>query len=623
MGKRKKKKKKPETEKPERPSVEPVADQPDLSALDSPSTSPLASTSAVQAASSQLSSGQSMTTSAAEKNTANVNATNAPTAHPRRFTRYVSFALLLAIIVVLGIFFYQVMSRFIVPLFLSALLVVIFRPLHQKIHQRVGGRDQLAAGLTTLSILLAVLVPLAGLVFLAATEGKDLMQQFNSAKIIDDISHVRTNLGLDMPSAREFRQVETKLASSFSKTIADRDELENQSTSLFEVTEETISIARQQDLPWPVQPPQPPADDDPNVVAETEVQVDPDKPVLQQKWEAYVIHLQETKALQRDIADLVRQSDSEFDPESSAEINGQKHAKIHQYQKTVGLTATSFLDFKYQLLGGRSKAMVVEAVNPSSTELKSRTDEALNYLSDSLLALGGSISAFLGNMAFGGVIMVIGLYFFLLDGPGMVEALKGLSPIDDEHEQELVSEFGRVSRAVVVATLLSALVQGLLAGLGFWVCGLESIFMLTLLSAVLAMVPFVGAAAVWIPCALYLYFIENNLTAAIGLAIYGAAVISMADNLIKPWILHGQSNLHPLLALLSVLGGVAVLGPIGILIGPMIVAFLQTLLKILQREMNMLDLQSAQDANNATSGSSSPRVALASGGGTDSPAAST
>ena len=72
---------------------------------------------------------------------------------------------------------------------------------------------------------------------------------------------------------------------------------------------------------------------------------------------------------------------------------------------------------------------------------------------------------------------------------------------------------------------------------------------------------------------------------------YGDAVVSMADNLIKPLILHGQSNLHPLLALLSILGGVTALGPIGLLVGPMVVAFLQTLLKILQRELNSMEAQ--------------------------------
>ena len=150
---------------------------------------------------------------------------------------------------------------------------------------------------------------------------------------------------------------------------------------------------------------------------------------------------------------------------------------------------------------------------------------------------------------------------------------------------------------MVVATLLSALVQGLLAGIGFYFVGLDSIILLTVLSAVLAMVPFVGAAAVWVPCSLYLFFFQNNVPAAIGLAVYGVAIISMADNVIKPYVLHGQSNLHPLLALLSVLGGVATLGPIGILIGPMVVAFLQTLLKILQREMRDLDQMPALATN--------------------------
>lgn len=76
------------------------------------------------------------------------------------------------------------------------------------------------------------------------------------------------------------------------------------------------------------------------------------------------------------------------------------------------------------------------------------------------------------------------------------------------------------------------------------------------------------------------------------LAIWGAAVVSTIDNLIKPLILHGQSNIHPLFALLSVLGGGSALGPIGILVGPMVVAFLQTLLTILQRELRELDTQS-------------------------------
>ena len=82
---------------------------------------------------------------------------------------------------------------------------------------------------------------------------------------------------------------------------------------------------------------------------------------------------------------------------------------------------------------------------------------------------------------------------------------------------------------------------------------------------------------------------EGRLGASLVLAVYGTAVISAADNFIKPMVLHGQSNLHPLLALLSVLGGIQALGPIGIVVGPMVVVFLQTTLKILQRELLSID----------------------------------
>jgi predicted PurR-regulated permease PerM len=202
-----------------------------------------------------------------------------------------------------------------------------------------------------------------------------------------------------------------------------------------------------------------------------------------------------------------------------------------------------------------------------------------------MLSIGGATTAFAGKLILGVVITVVAVYFFLLDGPQMIGTFMQLSPLDDRYETELLGEFDRISRAVVLATLLSAAAQGLLAGLGYWVAGMQSLFLLMLLTTVMALVPFVGAASVWISASLWLYFYEERTVAAVALAIYGAAIVSMADNVIKPLVLHGQSRLHPLLALLSVLGGVQALGPIGILVGPMVVVFLQTLLNILHREM--------------------------------------
>ncbi len=189
------------------------------------------------------------------------------------------------------------------------------------------------------------------------------------------------------------------------------------------------------------------------------------------------------------------------------------------------------------------------------------------------------------GVLFGLAIMAIALYYFLVDGPKMIDTAMRLSPLDDRYEQQLIQQFGMISRAVVLSTLLSAAAQGLLAGLGYWIVGLHATFLLMVATGVLAMVPFVGAAAVWIPCALWLWLWEDRLGAALFLAIYGGAVVSMADNVIKPFLLAGRANLHPLLALLSVLGGVQALGPIGIIVGPMAVSFLQALLIMLRTEL--------------------------------------
>lgn len=133
----------------------------------------------------------------------------------------------------------------------------------------------------------------------------------------------------------------------------------------------------------------------------------------------------------------------------------------------------------------------------------------------------------------------------------------------------------------------------MLAGLGLWLAGFSSVFLMMVAAMLLSMVPFVGPPAVWVPAVLWLYFYEGRTGAAIALAIYGAVIISTVDNIIKPAVLHGRSNLHPLLALLSVLGGVQAMGPIGIFIGPMAVAFLQTLLNLVHDEWEAMKAKDA------------------------------
>jgi predicted PurR-regulated permease PerM len=237
------------------------------------------------------------------------------------------------------------------------------------------------------------------------------------------------------------------------------------------------------------------------------------------------------------------------------------------------------------MLGNSFVTQLKMVANPSDSEIQSLVQGAQSFLEPRLLPLTKMAGAFLFQMGIGVVILVVALYFFFADGNSMIESLMRLSPLDDTYERKLLLQFDQTSRAVVLASVLSALAQGVLAAIAFWFVGLPSVILLFLATSFMALVPFLGAASVWVPCAIYLATVEQRVGAAIGLAIFGGAVISSIDNVIKVFVLQGRSQIHPLLALLSVLGGLQVFGPIGILVGPMVVVFLQTLLEILKHEL--------------------------------------
>ncbi len=480
--------------------------------------------------------------------------------------RYVSFGVLIAVILLLGFVFYRVMAGFLLPLFLAALLVVIFRPVHRWTLEKIQGRQKLAALLTTLIIMLIVLLPLLLLIVFAAAESRAMVRKIDQASIGQKFTQLRSQLNLDLPAAEQFADMDDVIQSVKQPLRVQGSQREAPLSRLSQMLDETDELHRAGkrladalQLTWPgSSQPIPPSD---------------------ARAAAWAGHWLSFAAGVVEIESRLKSVDVD-DDEAVRDA-------VYQYSSQIRSVMADYANFKRDYLGGSTWAWLKEMANPNQEELDNYLAGLIDFLRTNLLTFGGATTAYVGRTLFGIAIMVIALYFFLLDGPAMLRAFKGLSPLDDEHEDKLIQEFDSISRAVVLATLLSAIAQGLLAGIGFYVAGLQSVFLLMLLTTMLALIPFVGAAAVWVPACIYLYAFEGRVVAAIVLAVYGFSIISMADNVIKPLVLHGQSNLHPLWALLSVLGGVAALGPIGILVGPMAIAFLQALLKILQREMSV------------------------------------
>ena len=496
--------------------------------------------------------------------------------------RIVSFGLLLAVILITGFIFFKVMAGFFLPLFMAALLVVLFRPLHEWILQRVKRRPKVAALLTTIAILLIVLLPFTTIVFFAANESRSVIRKLDPSSINDKIGLVRSKMGLDMPAQVDFQRMDQVIDAIQDQAIAQNIERQREQID-YDITELRglsvdlgLALAKEGfELTW---------DETPEMDSEATDQ-EPTAPISlnQKSWRDYAKGLLQSRQL---ISEAVW---------SGIENVDVKQQQLSKSRKQFNSSIEDFYRFKSRFLGGPIRSWVTEIANPDQDEMGSYIQKGTTWLRGKLLSVGGATTSFIGRFLFGVIIMAIALFSFLLDGPAMLKAVKQLTPLDDDHENELIAEFEIVSRAVVMATLLSALAQGVLASIGFWFAGVDSVMLLMLLTSVLALVPFVGAAAVWIPVCLWMVFVDGRMWPGIFLASYSAIVVSGIDNIIKPFILHGQSNLHPLWALLSVLGGVTALGPIGILVGPMIVVFLQTLLKILQREIASLDRHGSGD----------------------------
>lgn len=453
--------------------------------------------------------------------------------------RLVSFVVLLVILILIALLFVRVMASFLLPLFLAALLVVIFHPLYQWTLERCWKQRYLAATLTTIMVMLSVLAPAALVFTLAGAQSASLASQLRGTNVRQKLDELRAAYSLDIPRREDLQQIEATL-------VACRSQLRKGETPNYKRIPNAYK--RLNDI---------------------------------EEWR--------TNGAGKEL-NLVAYPDS---LRAQLETLQTTEADSPQADQALLDAMAEFRIYKRDLLGGAVHGFIKELVNPTDEQIEAI---AKDY-SEPLISRGGDTLAFAGKLLLGTLVMIATLFFLFAEGSRILDAAIRLSPLEERYVRELVAEFDRVCRAVVAATLLSAVAQGILAGIGFYFAGLQhSVALLMLLTMVLAMVPFTGAAAVWIPVSLYLWLYKGELGSAIGLATYGALFVSTADNVIKPLVLHGQSNLHPLLALLSVIGGLQALGPIGILVGPMVVVFLQTLLKILQRELITMDKLTAAAA---------------------------
>jgi len=216
-----------------------------------------------------------------------------------------------------------------------------------------------------------------------------------------------------------------------------------------------------------------------------------------------------------------------------------------------------------------------EYIEPHRAEIMKRGAEVVGaigtFLANSVSAATRGTVLFFFHF----FLLLYTMFFFLKDGPRMLQATMAYLPLDQMDKDQMLDKFTSVTRATLKGTLLIGVAQGGLAGLAFWVAGIDGVIFWTTLMVVLSIIPGIGSALVWVP-AVILLVAQGAIAQGIGLALFCGLVVGTVDNVLRPRLVGRDTKMHDLLILFSTLGGLFFFGATGFIVGPILAALFVT-----------------------------------------------
>src|ERR687885_1217387 len=257
-------------------------------------------------------------------------------------------------------------------------------------------------------------------------------------------------------------------------------------------------------------------------------------------------------------AALLQEGFSTYERIQSGEMN------FGRYFQQVFNALPAWLANLLDRIGLTSLGVVQERLSAGLTK-------SVQFLAAQALNIGQNTLDFIVSL----FVMLYLLFFLLRDGDDLSRRIRDATPLRPELQRNLSERFITVIRATVKGNLVVALAQGALGGLIFWILGIHAPVLWGALMAVLSLLPAVGAAVVWLPVAVYLV-VTGATWQGIALAAYGALVIGTVDNLLRPILVGMDTKMPDYVVLVSTLGGIAIFGVNGFVIGPVIAAMFMT-----------------------------------------------
>jgi predicted PurR-regulated permease PerM len=221
-----------------------------------------------------------------------------------------------------------------------------------------------------------------------------------------------------------------------------------------------------------------------------------------------------------------------------------------------------------------------ETVKPLATQIGAQnfsfSDYVQDHRADLVQALKQPVQRFAGQAGLTILTLVFALltqFFMLRDGRRLIQPTVELSPLTEEKTTAILSKVIATVKAVFTGTVLVAILQGAIIGITYALVGVPNALLLGVVSAILCIIPLLGAPVIYIPIGLWLISQGQVTQGAVILGV-GFVIVSQIDNVIKPFLIGGQVNLHPMAIFFAILGGVVVFGPIGVMAGPMLLTVL-------------------------------------------------
>lgn len=202
----------------------------------------------------------------------------------------------------------------------------------------------------------------------------------------------------------------------------------------------------------------------------------------------------------------------------------------------------------------------------------------LEWMFSNLDTIFGSMAKVIGYL----FVFLLSMFYFLRDGDTFKRKFISWSPLLDAHDEYITTTLKKAILSVIAGTLTVSMIQGTLTGIGFLIFGIPAPAVWGSVAAVASLIPGFGTSLVIIPGAIYL-LVTGNYLFAVGLTVWGVFAVGLIDNFLGPHLINRGVNAHPFLILISVLGGIATFGPVGFILGPLILAFLFALLDIYRK----------------------------------------